>query len=127
MDFKTLTQIAFMFVFSKLLGCMASVNSESQALAADFAFSLLEGKYQFLRLQHFPVQALSSITVCSMLSVSILPQVHCVLFCFNYYLKNFMCMDGFFFLCFVFLPACLSVYHLHAWCSRRLEEGIGSP
>lgn len=66
MVFKTLAQIAFMFVFGKLLGRIASVNSESQALAADFVSSLVEGKYQFTGLQHFPVQALSSITVRSM-------------------------------------------------------------
>lgn len=22
------------------------------------------------------------------------------------------------------LPACISVYHEHSWCSRRLEEGV---
>jgi hypothetical protein len=25
------------------------------------------------------------------------------------------------------LPACMSVYHVHAWCPQWLEEGIGSP
>lgn len=25
------------------------------------------------------------------------------------------------------LPACMSVYHMHAWCWQRPEEDIGSP
>lgn len=25
------------------------------------------------------------------------------------------------------LPACISVYHMHAWCPQRSEEGIRSP
>jgi hypothetical protein len=26
-----------------------------------------------------------------------------------------------------FLPGCISVHHVHAWCLKRPEEGVGSP
>lgn len=36
------------------------------------------------------------------------------------------CQSGFCFMSVVVLPVCMSVLHMHAWCLRRAEKGIGS-